>query len=78
MWRNKFDFPIHKQVSLSEEHKQLVWEGTAIYGIHKFPLRPGEKSLQNTDRVMLFPLSRVKLNVVPAKENVFTKETDLY
>lgn len=51
----KFDFPIHKPwFELSEEQKQLVWEGnTHFIGIHKFFNKLEEKSYKIQNRVML-------------------------
>ncbi|MCK0159470.1 excinuclease ABC subunit UvrA [Allomuricauda sp. F6463D] len=51
----KFDFPIHKPwFELSEEQKQLVWEGNDQFiGIHKFFEQLEEKSYKIQNRVML-------------------------
>jgi len=51
----KFDFPIHKPwFELSEEQKQLVWEGNDHFiGIHKFFEQLEEKSYKIQNRVML-------------------------
>src|SRR6056297_2990449 len=51
----KFDFPIHKPwFELSEEQKQLVWDGNAHFiGIHKFFEQLEEKSYKIQNRVML-------------------------
>lgn len=51
----KFDFPIHKPwFELSEEQKQLVWEGNQHFiGIHKFFEQLEEKSYKIQNRVML-------------------------
>jgi len=51
----KFDFPIHKPwFELSEEQKQLVWEGNEHFiGIHKFFEQLEEKSYKIQNRVML-------------------------
>ncbi|WP_228237386.1 excinuclease ABC subunit UvrA [Allomuricauda sp. M10] len=51
----KFDFPIHKPwFELSEEQKQLVWEGNPYFiGIHKFFEQLEEKSYKIQNRVML-------------------------
>ncbi len=51
----KFDFPIHKPwFELSEEQKQLVWEGNNHFiGIHKFFGQLEEKSYKIQNRVML-------------------------
>ncbi|MEL6305579.1 MAG: excinuclease ABC subunit UvrA [Bacteroidota bacterium] len=51
----KFDFPIHKPwYQLSEEQKQLVWDGNEHFiGIHKFFEQLEEKSYKIQNRVML-------------------------
>ena len=51
----KFDFPIHKPwYQLSDEQKQLVWEGNSYFtGIHKFFEGLEEKSYKIQNRVML-------------------------
>ncbi len=51
----KFDFPIHKPwFELSEEQKQLVWDGNEHFiGIHKFFKQLEEKSYKIQNRVML-------------------------
>nr|WP_321412971.1 excinuclease ABC subunit UvrA [uncultured Allomuricauda sp.] len=51
----KFDFPIHKPwFELSEEQKQLVWDGNEHFiGIHKFFGQLEEKSYKIQNRVML-------------------------
>ncbi|MEZ4971150.1 MAG: excinuclease ABC subunit UvrA [Flavobacteriaceae bacterium] len=51
----KFDFPIHKPwYQLSEEQKQLVWDGNSHFtGIHKFFEGLEEKSYKIQNRVML-------------------------
>tara|TARA_R110000764_G_scaffold232047_1_gene324038 strand:- start:18798 stop:21575 length:2778 start_codon:yes stop_codon:yes gene_type:complete len=51
----KFDFPIHKPwFELTEEQKQLVWEGNDHFiGIHKFFEQLEEKSYKIQNRVML-------------------------
>ncbi len=51
----KFDFPIHKPwFELSEEQKQLVWDGNDYFiGIHKFFEQLEEKSYKIQNRVML-------------------------
>ncbi|MFD0799461.1 excinuclease ABC subunit UvrA [Maribacter chungangensis] len=50
-----FDFPIHKPwFELSEEQRQLVWDGNAHFiGIHKFFATLEEKSYKIQNRVML-------------------------
>lgn len=50
-----FDFPIHKPwFELSEEQKQLVWDGNEHFiGIHKFFTQLEEKSYKIQNRVML-------------------------
>ncbi|NNE76703.1 MAG: excinuclease ABC subunit A, partial [Pricia sp.] len=51
----KFDFPIHKPwFELSEEQKQLVWDGNDHFiGLHKFFGMLEEKSYKIQNRVML-------------------------
>ena len=51
----KLDFPIHKPwFELSEEQKQLVWDGNEHFiGIHKFFEQLEEKSYKIQNRVML-------------------------
>ncbi|MGF1560229.1 MAG: excinuclease ABC subunit UvrA [Flavobacteriaceae bacterium] len=51
----KFDFPIHKPwFELSEEQKQVVWEGNDHFiGLHKFFEQLEEKSYKIQNRVML-------------------------
>lgn len=51
----KFDFPIHKPwFELSEEQKNLVWEGNEHFiGLHKFFGTLEEKSYKIQNRVML-------------------------
>lgn len=51
----KFDFPIHRPwFELTEEQKQLVWDGNAHFiGIHKFFEQLEEKSYKIQNRVML-------------------------
>ncbi|WP_222984070.1 excinuclease ABC subunit UvrA [Flagellimonas meishanensis] len=51
----KFDFPIHKPwYELSEEQKQLVWDGNEHFtGIHRFFEQLEEKSYKIQNRVML-------------------------
>ena len=51
----KFDFPIHKPwFELSEEQKQLVWNGNDHFiGLHKFFAQLEEKSYKIQNRVML-------------------------
>ncbi|RDY61698.1 excinuclease ABC subunit UvrA [Flagellimonas nanhaiensis] len=51
----KFDFPIHKPwYELSEEQKQLVWDGNQHFtGIHRFFGLLEEKSYKIQNRVML-------------------------
>ncbi|MEC3964693.1 excinuclease ABC subunit UvrA [Flagellimonas halotolerans] len=51
----KFDFPIHKPwFELSEEQKQLVWDGNEHFiGINKFFEQLEEKSYKIQNRVML-------------------------
>lgn len=51
----KFDFPIHKPwFELSEEQKQLVWDGNDHFiGLHKFFKQLEDKSYKIQNRVML-------------------------
>ncbi len=51
----KFDFPIHKPwYELTEEQKELVWEGNRHFkGIHAFFRKLEEKSYKIQNRVML-------------------------
>lgn len=51
----KFDFPIHKPYfELSEEHKNLLWEGNEHFeGIHKFFAFLESKAYKIQNRVML-------------------------
>lgn len=51
----KFDFPIHKPwFELSEEQKQLVWDGNKYFeGLHSFFKYLEEKSYKIQNRVML-------------------------
>src|SRR5690606_37769628 len=51
----KFDFPIHKPwYQLSEEQKQLVWEGNPYFtGLNSFFQMLEEKSYKIQNRVML-------------------------
>ncbi|MEZ4837704.1 excinuclease ABC subunit UvrA [Flavobacterium sp.] len=51
----KFDFPIHKPVfQLSEEHKQLLWNGNKYFtGLHDFFKELEEKNYKIQNRVML-------------------------
>ncbi len=51
----KFDFPIHKPwFQLSEEQKQLVWDGNSYFnGLHGFFSMLEEKSYKIQNRVML-------------------------
>ncbi|WP_046744733.1 excinuclease ABC subunit UvrA [Kordia zhangzhouensis] len=51
----KFDFPIHKPwFELTEEQKQLVWEGNDYFeGLHQFFAFLEEKSYKIQNRVML-------------------------
>jgi excinuclease ABC subunit A len=50
-----FDFPIHKPwFELSEEQKQLVWDGNKHFiGLHKFFAKLEDKSYKIQNRVML-------------------------
>ena len=51
----KFDFPIHKPYfELSEEQKQLIWDGNAYFtGLHDFFTELEEKNYKIQNRVML-------------------------
>jgi excinuclease ABC subunit A len=73
----KFDFPIHKPwFQLSEEQKQLVWNGNSHFiGIDKFFQTLEEKSYKIQNRVMLSRYrGKTKCNV--CKGNRLRKETD--
>ncbi|WP_250435793.1 excinuclease ABC subunit UvrA [Hanstruepera flava] len=52
---HKFDFPIHKPYfELSEEHKQLIWEGNAYFeGLNGFFAELESKAYKIQNRVML-------------------------
>ncbi|WP_437372134.1 excinuclease ABC subunit UvrA [Maribacter litoralis] len=66
----KFDFPIHKPwFELSEEQKQLVWDGNAHFiGLHKFFGMLEEKSYKIQNRVMLSRYrGKTKCNVCNGK-----------
>ncbi|TAI48679.1 excinuclease ABC subunit UvrA [Flagellimonas allohymeniacidonis] len=73
----KFDFPIHKPwFELSEEQKQLVWDGNDHFiGIHKFFELLEEKSYKIQNRVMLSRYrGKTKCSVCKGKR--LRKETD--
>ncbi|NND79192.1 MAG: excinuclease ABC subunit UvrA [Maribacter sp.] len=73
----KFNFPIHKPwFQLSEEQKQLVWEGNSHFtGLHKFFGMLEEKSYKIQNRVMLSRYrGKTKCNVCKGKR--LRKETD--
>ncbi|MBU3024612.1 excinuclease ABC subunit UvrA [Zobellia galactanivorans] len=73
----KFDFPIHKPwFELSEEQKQLVWDGNEHFiGLHKFFGQLEEKSYKIQNRVMLSRYrGKTKCNVCHGKR--LRKETD--
>ncbi|PHN93460.1 excinuclease ABC subunit A [Maribacter sp. 6B07] len=73
----KFDFPIHKPwFELSEEQKQLVWDGNAHFiGLHKFFGMLEEKSYKIQNRVMLSRYrGKTKCNVCNGKR--LRPETD--
>ncbi|NNK17928.1 MAG: excinuclease ABC subunit UvrA [Maribacter sp.] len=73
----KFDFPIHKPwFQLSEEQKQLVWDGNAHFtGLHRFFGMLEEKSYKIQNRVMLSRYrGKTKCNVCRGKR--LRKETD--
>ncbi|SMG26668.1 excinuclease ABC subunit UvrA [Arenibacter troitsensis] len=73
----KFDFPIHKPwYQLSDEQKQLVWEGNSYFtGIHKFFEGLEEKSYKIQNRVMLSRY-RGKTKCSTCKGRRLRKETD--
>ena len=73
----KFDFPIHKPwFQLTEEQKQLVWEGNSHFtGLHRFFGMLEEKSYKIQNRVMLSRYrGKTKCNVCRGKR--LRKETD--
>ncbi|WP_116772243.1 excinuclease ABC subunit UvrA [Maribacter litoralis] len=73
----KYDFPIHKPwFELSEEQKQLVWDGNAHFiGLHKFFGMLEEKSYKIQNRVMLSRYrGKTKCNVCNGKR--LRPETD--
>ncbi|WP_321827057.1 excinuclease ABC subunit UvrA [Maribacter dokdonensis] len=73
----KFDFPIHKPwFELTEEQKQLVWDGNAHFiGLHKFFEMLEEKSYKIQNRVMLSRYrGKTKCNVCNGKR--LRPETD--
>ncbi|MEP3374601.1 MAG: excinuclease ABC subunit UvrA [Maribacter dokdonensis] len=73
----KFDFPIHKPwFELTEEQKQLVWDGNAHFiGLHKFFGMLEEKSYKIQNRVMLSRYrGKTKCNVCNGKR--LRSETD--
>ena len=73
----KYDFPIHKPwFELSEEQKQLVWDGNAHFiGLHKFFVTLEEKSYKIQNRVMLSRY-RGKTRCSQCKGKRLRKETD--
>ncbi|MEC7771989.1 MAG: excinuclease ABC subunit UvrA [Bacteroidota bacterium] len=73
----KFDFPIHKPwFELSEEQKQLVWDGNDHFiGIHKFFEQLEEKSYKIQNRVMLSRY-RGKTRCTVCKGKRLRKEAD--
>ncbi len=73
----KFDFPIHKPwYQLTEEQKQLVWEGNSHFsGINDFFLGLEEKSYKIQNRVMLSRY-RGKTKCTTCKGKRLRKETD--
>ncbi|MHA7832511.1 MAG: excinuclease ABC subunit UvrA [Flagellimonas sp.] len=73
----KFDFPIHKPwFELSEEQKQLVWDGNEHFiGIHKFFEQLEEKSYKIQNRVMLSRY-RGKTRCTVCKGKRLRKEAD--
>ncbi|WP_422351364.1 excinuclease ABC subunit UvrA [Flagellimonas sp.] len=73
----KFDFPIHKPwFELSEEQKQLVWDGNEHFtGLHGFFQMLEEKSYKIQNRVMLSRYrGKTKCNVCKGKR--LRKEAD--
>lgn len=72
-----FDFPIHKPwFELSEEQKQLVWDGNDHFiGLHKFFTTLEEKSYKIQNRVMLSRY-RGKTKCNSCKGKRLRKETD--
>jgi len=73
----KFDFPIHKPwFQLTEEQKQLVWEGNSHFtGLHRFFGMLEEKSYKIQNRVMLSRYrGKTKCSVCRGKR--LRKETD--
>jgi len=73
----KYDFPIHKPwFELSEEQKQLVWDGNAHFiGLHKFFGMLEEKSYKIQNRVMLSRYrGKTKCNICNGKR--LRQETD--
>ncbi|MEP2058368.1 MAG: excinuclease ABC subunit UvrA [Maribacter litoralis] len=73
----KYEFPIHKPwFELSEEQKQLVWDGNAHFiGLHKFFGMLEEKSYKIQNRVMLSRYrGKTKCNVCNGKR--LRPETD--
>lgn len=73
----KFDFPIHKPwFELTEEQKQLVWDGNAHFiGLHKFFGMLEEKSYKIQNRVMLSRYrGKTKCNICNGKR--LRPETD--
>ncbi|WP_425237295.1 excinuclease ABC subunit UvrA [Ulvibacterium sp.] len=73
----KFDFPIHKPwFQLSEEQKQLVWDGNEHFtGLNKFFAQLEEKSYKIQNRVMLSRYrGKTKCNVCKGRR--LRKETD--
>ena len=72
-----FDFPIHKPwFELSEEQKQLVWDGNDHFiGLHKFFATLEEKSYKIQNRVMLSRY-RGKTRCSSCKGRRLRKETD--
>lgn len=73
----KFDFPIHKPwFELSEEQKQLVWDGNAHFtGLNEFFSILEEKSYKIQNRVMLSRY-RGKTKCSSCKGRRLRKETD--
>ncbi len=73
----RFDFPIHKPwFQLSEEQKQLVWDGNSHFtGLHRFFGMLEEKSYKIQNRVMLSRY-RGKTKCIECRGKRLRKETN--
>lgn len=71
----KFEFPIHKPwFELSEEQKQLVWNGNSHFtGLHTFFNELEEKAYKIQNRVMLSVIEE-KQSALNAKVNDYVKK----